>query len=222
MGEKVRIERSDGTAFGGWLSEPAGQARGNVVLLQEIFGVNHQMRGLCETYAAEGYRALAPALFDRVEPDVDLGYEPDDRAKGIALMQALAQDDVVADIGAALAALPAAPTAVIGFCWGGRLAWASAGKLGDRLACAVGYYGGGIAKQLDLKPRCPVQLHFGETDQSIPLSDVEAIRAAYPELELHVYPGGGHGFANAERSSFHRESSDLAFERTLAFLAGHL
>jgi len=192
-----------------------------LVVLQEIFGVNAHMRLVSERLAGFGYRVLSPALFDRAEPGTELGYSPDDMKKGVALRAAIPDAAVLADIEATAAALGDRPIGVIGYCWGGSLAWAGATQT-KHFKAAIGWYGAQIAKTKEAKPNCPVQLHFGEIDPGIPLSDVEAIRTAHPEIPVFLYPGAQHGFGCEERASYSAKDAELAELRSLAFFAEHL
>jgi carboxymethylenebutenolidase len=222
MGEMIKLQASDGFALGAYRAEPQGTPKGGVVVLQEIFGVNGHIQRVADGYAGAGYVAIAPKLFDRVRPDIELGYTPDDMQQGIALKGQSQTDAALLDIDAARAALAnVGKVGVVGFCWGGFLAWLSATRL-PGFAAAVSYYGGGIGGVATETPRCPVLLHFGERDKHIPLSDVEAVRQAHPDLaQAHVYPAD-HGFNCDERAAYDAESARIARERTLAFFAQHL
>jgi carboxymethylenebutenolidase len=217
----IELRAEDGHTFSAYAAGPRDAARG-LVVAQEIFGVNRHMRRVCDDYAAQGYAVVCPALFDRTERGVQLGYAPEDVARGRELRGKVDPALTVLDVRAAAAALPpGARRGIVGFCWGGTVAWHGATRTGD-FAAAVGWYGGGVAAAKDEKPRCPVQLHFGETDASIPMADVEAVRAARPEVEVFVYPGAGHGFGCDERGSYSAEDAALARRRTLEFFARHL
>jgi carboxymethylenebutenolidase len=193
-----------------------------LIIVQEIFGVNHHMRHVADAFAKEGYYVIVPALFDRAERDIELGYTGDDIEKGLALRAAITEDKVLLDILAAAGQLPAdIPRGIIGYCWGGTVAWTSATR-STAFKAAVGWYGGGIAAAKDEVPNCPTQLHFGETDGSIPMAAVESIKAARPEVEVFVYPGAGHGFGCEERGSYVSKDAELAQKRTLEFFAKHL
>jgi carboxymethylenebutenolidase len=222
MGERLTLTAEDGHRFGAYRADPAGPPRGALVVIQEIFGVNHHIRSVADGFAADGYVALAPALFDRVEPGYETGYTQADVERGRAVRQKIGFDVMVTDVRAASAELrkTGLRVGVVGYCMGGTMAWLAATRI-DGLAGAVGYYGGGIADAAREQPRCPVLLHFGETDASIPPEHWERIRAAHPTLPLHVYPAG-HGFSCDERASFHEPSHRLARERTLAFLRAHV
>jgi carboxymethylenebutenolidase len=192
------------------------------VIVQEIFGVNGHIRKVCDGYAADGYVALAPALFDRVERGVDIGYTQADIERGRELRGKVGWDSMVTDIRAAVRHLQGEPlrVGVVGYCMGGSLAWLAATRI-DGVAAAVGYYGGAIADFAGERPRAPVLLHFGETDQSIPSEHWDRIKAAHPEVPMHLYPAG-HGFNCDARGSYHEPSARLARERTLEFLGRHL
>lgn len=216
----IDLTAADGHRLAAYRRDPAGAPRGAVVVAQEIFGVNSHIRAVCDRFAEAGYVAIAPALFDRVERDVELGYDQAAMERGVTLRAGTTLDLALADIAAARAAAAGLPAAVVGYCWGGTLAWAAACRL-DGIAAAVGYYGSGISALAGERPRCPVMLHFGEQDKGIPLTDVEAIRTAHPLLPIHTYPAG-HGFNCDQRAAYHAPSATLALERTLAFMAGAL
>jgi len=220
MGNRIDLKAADGHAISAYQAGPAQAPRG-LVVVQEIFGVNRHMRHVCDAFAAAGYAVIAPALFDRVERGVELGYGPDDIARGRELRGRLSDQGIIADITAAAEALGPRKRGIVGYCFGGTVAWWGATRT-KLFGAAVGWYGGGIAATRAEKPNCPVQLHFSETDASIPLSDVEAIRAAQPSVGIYVYPGAGHGFGCDERASYNPEAAKLAQSRTLEFLAKHL
>lgn len=221
MGKTIELTAADGHKFATYRADPGGKPRGAIVVVQEIFGVNSHMRRVTDGFAANGYLAISPALFDRSKRGVELGYDQAAIASGRDLRMAVGDDGPLADIQATIdEAAKAGKVAVVGYCWGGTLAYLSATRL-KGLACAVGYYGSGIAAAAQEKTRVPVMLHFGETDQSIPMSDVETVRAAHPEIETHVYPAG-HGFNCDERGSYNAESARIALDRTLALLRKHV
>jgi len=211
----------DRHGFEAFVAEPAGKPRGALVVVQEIFGVNAHIRGVAEGYARDGYLAIAPALFDRAERHVELGYDSADIQRGAALKAAVNSDDALLDIAAAIAhGAPAGKVGIVGFCWGGLLSWLAACKL-DGLSASVPYYGGGMPQHAALAPRCPVLAHFGEQDTHIPVEGVRAFAAARPEVQVHLYPAG-HGFNCDQRGSHHAASAQLARDRTLAFLRQHV
>jgi carboxymethylenebutenolidase len=222
MGQKLTLSAEDGHQLSAYRAMPAGVPRGGLVVVQEIFGVNSHIRKVSEGWAADGYMALAPALFDRVERDVETGYGPDDIQRGRELRGKISTDDAVRDVRAAVRELGRAGlrVGVVGYCWGGTMAWLAATRI-DGLSATVGYYGGGIADTAEESPRCAVMLHFGETDASIPKEHYEKVRRLHPSLPVHVYPAG-HGFSCDERGSYEEKSARLARERTLAFFHQHV
>lgn len=220
MGETLRARAADGHELAVYRADPAGAPRAALVVVQEIFGVNGHIRAVCDGFAVDGYVAVAPALFDRVERDVELGYGPDDVTRGRALREPVTLEQALADVEAAATLVERSPIGVVGYCWGGTVAWVAATR-SRTFAASVGYYGGGIAGLADEQPNCPVQLHFGEQDHAIPMADVERVKAAHPELPVFVYPAG-HGFNCDQRGSYHADSARKARERTIAFLATHL
>jgi carboxymethylenebutenolidase len=221
MGTTAQVTASDGHRLDVYRAEPDGQARGALVIAQEIFGVNSHIRAVCDGYAADGYLAVAPALFDRVERGVELGYDSDDIARGRKLREPISLEQALLDMEAAAKEVAGAgKVGVVGYCWGGSIAWVAATR-STSFAATVGYYGGSVPELAAEQPNCPVQLHFGDQDQSIPLAGVETVKAAHPELPIYIYPAG-HGFNCDQRGSYHAESARLARTRTLAFLRKHV
>ncbi len=220
MGNEISLTAADGHSLSAYRADAGSAARGAIVVVQEIFGVNDHIRAVCDSFAEAGFTALAPSLFDRAEPGVELGYDDEGRDRGRALRAQIDWEGPVRDLDAAIALLGTSmKVGVVGYCWGGSLAWLAATRLAA--ACAVGYYGGQIIQFVGETPRCPVMLHFGETDASIPAEDVEAIREAHPSLPIFLYPAG-HGFNCEARASFHADSALLARSRTLEFLNENL
>ena len=223
MSQQIELVAADGHRLGAYVAAPQGAARGAVVVIQEIFGVNSHIRSVADGYAAEGYLAVAPALFDRLERGLEIGYGDADIQRGIALKGKSPNDKALLDIAAAIAHAQQAgggKVGSVGYCWGGLLSWLSACSL-DGLAAAVCYYGGGMPDQKQLQPRCPVLAHFGRQDHAIPLAGVEAFRAAQPGVEVHLYDAG-HGFNCDQRGSYDAASAKQARERSLAFFGAHL
>ncbi|MCP8937868.1 dienelactone hydrolase family protein [Alsobacter sp. SYSU M60028] len=221
MGETIALKARDGFECAAYKASPKGAPKGGLVVIQEIFGVNSHIRSVADRFAAEGYLAVAPALFDRAERGLELGYKPDDIARGAAVRAKVKNEDALADIEAAIAvAAEGGKVGVVGYCWGGTLAYASACRL-KGLAAAVCYYGGGIAGMLDETPKIPTIMHFGALDKHIPQTDVEKIKAAYPHLAVFVYDAD-HGFNCDQRGSFNQPAADLARARTLEFLGDKL
>lgn len=222
MGQDIKLKASDGFELGAYRVEPTSAPKGAVVVIQEIFGVNHHIRSVCDRLAREGYVAIAPSIFDRITPNFQSGYSPDEVAEA---RKFVANPDFAAmlrDSQAAIDAVkPVGPVGIIGFCLGGSIAYAAATKLSG-LSAAIGYYGGAIIRFADDKPAVPTQLHFGEKDAGIPLSDVETIKSKRPEVEVFIYPGAQHGFHCDERASYDRASADVAWPRSMEFFAKHL
>ena len=221
MGEWTKLKASDGHGFDAYKASPSGKPRGGLVVIQEIFGVNDNIRRYCDGFAAEGYVALAPALFDRDKPKIELGYTAETVAEGREIRARVGWDGPIKDVEASVAALKGVgKLGVTGYCWGGSLAWVAACRF--KPACAVGYYGGQIIQYLDETPTCPTILHFGAKDANIPLKDVDAIRVKHQNVPIYVYEDAGHGFDCEQRKDFHPASSKLARERSRAFLAKYI
>ncbi|HXY90224.1 MAG TPA: dienelactone hydrolase family protein [Xanthobacteraceae bacterium] len=221
MGTKVTLTAADGFQLGAYRADPKGPPRGGVVVIQEIFGVNHHIRAVCDRLADAGYRTMAPQVFDRMSPNFESGYSEAEIAKAREFLPRLDWAKLMLDASAAVDALKkeGGPVAMIGFCMGGTVAFIAATRLGG-LAASVCYYGGQIVRFADNKPRCPVQMHFGEKDASIPTGDVETIRQKRPECEIFTYPGAGHAFNRDESpAAYEPNSARLAWQRSLAFLA---
>lgn len=221
MGERIELQAADGHRLGAWLARPAGAPRGGLVVAMEIFGVNGHVRAVVDDFAAEGFLAIAPALFDRVERDVELGYDAAGIERGRALKARAGLTEAVLDAQAAMAAVAeAGRVGVVGYCWGGAVAFGAACAR-PAPACAVSYYGGGITAMTDARPGCPLLYHWGEQDTGIPVAEARAYADADTLGVHHFYPAG-HGFNCDQRASFDAASAALARERTLAFLASHL
>jgi len=219
MGHPIELTASDGHSFQAWRADPPGKPKAGIVVVQEIFGLNDHMRKTTEGFGYDGYLAMCPALFDRVSPGIELGYTEDDIAKGREIRAKVPLPKALNDIAACAAALQRAgclKVAVVGYCWGGTLAWLAATRV-TGLNAAISYYGGGVAEHAEEMPRCPVLFHFGETDASIPMSDVDKIGRYQPDTDLFVYPAG-HGFACDARASYDKASTEKARERTREFL----
>lgn len=221
MGTLLTLQPSPGVRIAAYRADPTGTPRGGLVVIQEIFGVNAHIRAVCDGFAADGYLAVAPALFDRQEPGVDMGYAPADVARGRDLRAKVDTEGALADIAAARdVASAAGKVGVVGYCFGGYLAWLAAARL-PGFACAIAYYGGGMHQATADAPRVPVLGHFGRKDAYIPVAGIEALAAAHPALTVHFYDAD-HGFNCDARASYHARSAATARERTLAFLAKHV
>jgi carboxymethylenebutenolidase len=222
MSKVVKLHASDGHELDAYVAQPEGKPRGGLVVVQEIFGVNEHIRSVADRFAREGFYVVAPALFDRVERNVDWGYDGESAKKGIAIVQKIGIDNSLKDVDAALqyaSKETGKPAGVVGYCYGGTLAWLSATRLAP--GAVVGYYGGHIVKFVEEKPRVPVMLHFGKKDDHIPESDVAKVHAAHPEVEIYWYDAG-HGFNCEMRGSYNEKAAKEAMVRTLAFFNKHL
>jgi carboxymethylenebutenolidase len=218
MGLNVELTAADGHRLSGYRCDPAGQPRGGIVVIQEIFGVTRHIRALVDQYAAAGFLTLAPALFDRVERNVEVPYS--DAAKGFSYVKALKEEQLTLDLQAAIERVSSAgKVGVVGYCWGGLQAYLTAAR--TKVDAAVAYYGGGINQHTAHTPRAPIMFHFGEMDTHIPLSAVEQIKAAVPQGIFYLYPAG-HGFNCTDRASFEPASAQLALDRSLDFFHQHL
>ncbi|NHN89320.1 dienelactone hydrolase family protein [Acetobacter conturbans] len=224
MSSTISLTAADGHEFSAWQAG-APDAPHALVVVQEIFGVNHNIRTVANEFASAGFAVLAPAVFDRAKRNVELGYSPEDVKEGLALRAEIPLESTLADLQACAAHFrkqaPHRKVGIIGFCWGGALAW-DAATLTHDFSSAVSWYGGGIAAHKDATTHCPVQLHFGGQDSSIPHQDVNTIRAAHPEIEIYVYDDAGHGFGNRDRSSFNADANHLAWKRSVTFLEAGL
>ena len=227
MSEWVNLKASDGHELSAYVARPEGEAIGALVVIQEIFGVNQSIRDVADSYAKDGFIAIAPALFDRFEKGLELTYEGDDLKKAFDLYGKLNPDTQLLDIAAAYDYLRSAGKGigVVGFCYGGLLSWLTATRGEDlkmQPSCVVGYYAGGIGKVATEEPSCPVLLHFGADDDHIGNDQIDAVRSAHPEVEIFLYKGAGHAFANEARASFVPAAADLARQRSLDFLKSNI
>ncbi len=222
MGENITLKAEDGFGIDAYKAMPSGTPRGAVIVIQEIFGVNGHIREDADKFAAEGYVALAPAMFDRLQKNVDLGYDADGVEAGRGFAMKINWDDVVKDLRAATAVLNQyGKIGLVGYCWGGTVAWVSAVR-DSGVDCAVGYYGGRTIDFIGETPKVPVMLHFGDKDHGIPIENVEKIKAAHPDIPVYRYAEAEHGFHCDQRPSYHADSDKLSTERTLAFFKKHI
>jgi carboxymethylenebutenolidase len=228
MSQTVELTAADGARIPAYVALPAGKPRGGLVVMQEIFGVNKHIRAVADGYAQDGYLAVAPHIFQRVQPDVDVGYSPQDIALGMGYKQkadALPAPGILQDVQAAIdsaAAQSGGKVGIIGFCWGGLLGWRAACGL-QGLAAAVTYYGNMVTpEEIARQPQVPVLSHFADRDQHIPVSGVEAFQKQHPEVEVHRYATADHGFNCDLRDAWNPEAAKLARLRTLVFLARHV
>ncbi len=220
-GAEVVLEAADGHRLDAYLSTPQAPNGAGLVVLHEIFGVNAHIREVCDGYASRGFRAVAPALFDRAKRGVALGYDAAAIDTGRELRAQIAWDAVLLDVQAAIDSVRSPKgTAVVGYCWGGTLAFLSATRL-NGVDCAIGYYGAQTIPFAHETPRVPVLFHFGTEDPRIPESDREILGRHNPQIETHLYPAD-HGFNCDHRKEWHAPSAEKALELTLNFMQRHL
>ena len=228
MSIMTQITASDGHQLGAYIVKPEGTPKGAVVVVQEIFGVNPSIRGVADDFAAQGYYAIAPALFDRFKRDIELGYSGVDMVEAFALYGMLSTDSALKDVTAAFAEAKKTvkDVAVVGFCYGGLMSWLSATRgpaEGMTPACCVAFYPGGVGKVADETLACPVMVHIGAADDHIKQDQIEAVKNAHPEVPLYLYADAGHGFYNSFRGKDYNEAqAKVARGRTLDFLGQHL
>ena len=221
MGEDIRLKSKAGE-IGAYLATPKGTPKGGVVIIQEIFGVNHHIRAVTDKFAADGYLALAPRFFDHIKTGIELGYTPDTIAEGRKYVTELGLDKPIQDVEAAIEELKkrgAKKVAVTGYCWGGTIAWLAATRL--KPDAVSGYYGGGIHGLKSEKAKVPTQLHFGDKDMHIPMTHVNELRKLHPDVQIFDYPAD-HGFHCDERGSYDAAASKQAMARTLEFFGKHV
>ena len=222
MGEMLTLTAEDGHRLSAYRATPAGTPRGALVVIQEIFGVNSHIKKVTDGFAADGYVAIAPALFDRVERDFETGYAPADIERGRMVRGKLQIEDAIRDVTAAVneARKTGLKVGVVGYCFGGTVAWLAATRI-PGVAAASSFYGGGVADAAGEQPKCPVIFHFGETDASIPQEHWDRIKVQHPRIPMHIYPAG-HGFSCDERGSYHEPSARQARQRTIDFFRQHV
>ena len=222
MGETVSLTTADGHTLDAYKAEPSGESKGGLVVIQEIFGVNSQIRSTVDYFASQGYTAIAPALFDRVEKGIELGYNEDDFATGRETRGKITDEWITADVGAAVQEMSSAgKVSVIGFCFGGYATYVAACSV-DGVSAAMPFYGGGIAAKVgDMQPNCPTQFHFGDKDAAIPLDDLQKIKDVLQDSPLYVYDDSGHGFTCNDRDSFNEGATERAYARVLDWMSQH-
>ena len=221
MGKMIELTAADGHKLAAYRAEPAGKPRGAIVVIQEIFGVNSHIRQVADGYAADGYLAIAPALFDRVQRNVELGYSPEDIAKGREIRGKVTNEMAVKDAEAAVkAAAEAGKVGIVGYCWGGLVTWLAAAKI-PGLSAAVPYYGGGILDNAELEPKVPLMGHFGDKDAHIPVDGVRKLAQRHARHQIFIYEAD-HGFNCDHRGSYNAPAAKLARERSLQFFRQHV
>lgn len=220
-GEMIRLTSADGHSFGAYIARPNGTPRGAIIVVPEIFGVNHHIRAVTERFTADGYLAIAPALFDRFERNVDMSYTPDAVARGRAIKVQVTIEMAMADLATTRDYVAhAGKVGIVGYCWGGFITWLASAYL-PGISCAVPYYGGGMLEHQEIQPKVPVMAHFGEKDAILPVVGVRQLAAKHPSAQIFIY-AADHGFNCDERGSYNQAAADLARERTLAFFRQHV
>jgi len=231
MGEWVKVTASDGNELSAYVARPQREPIGAIVVVQEIFGVNKSIQAVADSYAKDGFLAVAPAIMDRLERDLNLGYGEADLKKAFALYRRLKPDDSLKDAAAAVKYAKGIvdSVGVVGFCYGGLISWVTAVRGNNEAiepACTVCYYPGGIGKFAAEEPTCPVMIHFGGADDHIGQDQIDAVRNAHGkhegEVEIFLYEGAAHAFANPDRPSYNANATRLAGERSLNFLKTHI
>ena len=221
MGKMIELTASDGHKLAAYRADPAGKARGAIVVIQEIFGVNSHIKSVADGFAKDGYVAIAPAMFDRVQKNFDVGYSPPDIEKGREMRAKITLEMAMKDAQAAIDAVKSAgKVGIVGYCWGGFVAWMASAKLSG-LSAAVPYYGGGILDNTDIEPKVPVMAHFGEKDHMIPVDGVKKLAAKHKKQQVFIY-AADHGFNCDQRGSYDAPSAKQARERTLEFFRKHV
>ncbi|MGV3490978.1 MAG: dienelactone hydrolase family protein [Devosia sp.] len=223
MGERFKLTAADGFEFNAYRARPEGKVRGGVVLIQEVWGLNNWIRSVADRWARHGFLTIAPSLFDRVDYGFESeNYGPDHFTRVGEVMKTFSMDKAIGDVEAAIAAASeAGKVGITGYCFGGRVSWIAASKLGG-LSAASGYYGGGVPNYIDLVPQIPIEMHFADADKGIPLEQVEDLKAKHPSADIYVYPGD-HGFCNSDRpDKFSEASCTKASARSLEFFHKHV
>ncbi|HEX3968906.1 MAG TPA: dienelactone hydrolase family protein [Edaphobacter sp.] len=228
MSDWIKVKAQDGHELGAYVARPQGEAIGALVLVQEIYGINAHIRSVADGYAKDGFLVVAPAIFDRFERGLELSYSGEGQKKAMELYPKLKPETTLMDVAAAygVAKESGKGIGVVGYCYGGLTAWLVAVR-GENYrmqpSCCVGYYAGGIGHFAKEEPSCPVMLHFGAEDNHIGKDQIEAVRAAHPDVEIFVYEGAGHAFnRDVDPAHYHAEAAKLARERTLAFLKANI
>ena len=217
MSRKITLTAADGHQLAAWRADPGNEVKGGIVLLHAVYGMTDHMGDVCETFADHGYAAIAPALYDRIEPGIVHPYTREGVEAGQESYAVIGREAILADVEACAAALrETGRVAISGFCTGGTWAWESAAVLG--FDASVNFYGSHVATRLEVHPDCPTIMHYGDSDVIVPMPDVERIRAANPDVTVHVYPGGKHAFFNPDQANYDADAASLALERSVAFL----
>lgn len=218
----IELTAGDGTHFSAYRADPPDTPKGAVVVLQDVFGITPEIQKVADAFAAKGYVAIAPSLFDRVKPGVSLGHDEAGQADGAAISREISKDQAISDIQATVDAVKSAgKVAIVGYCWGGDLAYAAANKVSS-IACVVGYDGSETVADYREKRKVPTLLHFGENDPKVPLESITQFRAWRPDVSAFTYPGAAQGFGCDERDSYREDAAEKALERTLFWISQYV
>lgn len=218
MANKITLTASDGHVLDAWRADPAGTPKGGVIVLQAIYGLTDHLGDVCDMYAARGYAAIAPAMYDRTGKNQVFGYDDAGRDAAFAKRSTLAEDTVKIDISACVTALkPTGKVCISGFCTGGTWAWVAAAGL-DGLDAAVIFYGSDLYELRNLKPLVPTLLHYGDADHIVPMPHVNEIHELHPDCPLEIYPGQGHAFFNPAQNPDSAGAAARCMDKTIDFL----
>jgi carboxymethylenebutenolidase len=218
----IELTGNDGHKLSAYRADPDGTPKGAVVVVQDVFGVDPDIRKISDEFAAKGYVVIAPSLFDSVKTSVVLNHDDDSLAEGKELSRQVSTDRAISDIQQAVDAIKnAGKVTIVGYGWGGYLAYLSANRVSG-VACAVGYYGNGIVEDYREKRKVPTLLHFGEDDPQIPFDKVGQFRSHRPDVSAFSYPGAAHAFNCDGRDSYHDEAAKTALERTLVWISQYV
>lgn len=222
MSQLTQLQSADGHKFSAYVAQPAGAVKAGVVVLQEIYGVTEHIRAVVDRFAQEGDLTIAPCLFDRLDREANLAYDGEGARRGMNFVQRLKLDETLADIAASIQFLRdsgAAKVGVVGFCWGGSLAWLANTRL--HADATVSYYPGQIAQYIHERFTCPAMFHFGLRDKHIPQNDVQEVRHEYPGFPVYTYDAD-HAFNRDGGPNYNEAAAHLAWKRTLAHLSEFL
>jgi carboxymethylenebutenolidase len=219
--KREQVSLPGGKSFTVWRSDPAGPAKGGVVVLHAVYGLTDHIGDVCAKWAEAGYAAVAPALYDRHKANVVHPYSRAGADAGIESYAALTKDDIFGFIKACAKSLGnVGGVALSGFCTGGTWCWRACAELD--LTAQVNFYGSHVPAFVDLQPRCPTIMHYGDSDTIVPLKEVERIKSSHPKVDVHIYAGAGHAFFNPEQTTHNKAAADLAWQRSLAFMEKHV
>lgn len=213
---------ADGFEFTAAHAAAQGERKGGIVVVQEIFGLDHYVHEDVARWASKGFEAIAPSMFDRGDKGFTAGHDPEGMQAGIKLAMATAVDKAMSDVQACVDALKdKGPVFIVGYCYGGWIVWRACAEV-NGLAAGSAYYGGRIGQDLDVSLHTPVICHFGRKDAHIPADEIKAgIEAKHPDVPVYIYEGSGHGFNNDGVEAQDPADTAVARDRTLHFFEKH-